>query len=87
MKAGTATGILLALLVLAVPQAASAYIGPGAGLSVGGAIVGVFIALLMAAAVILLWPLRLAMRRLRRARASAAQSVHDHPGEPGQPAS
>ena len=88
MKAGTTIATLAALLALAVPQAAEAYIGPGAGLSVGGAIIGVFVTLLMAAAVVLLWPFRMLMRRLRRARTSPARdAVQGRPEEPGAPAS
>lgn len=87
MKAGTTFGTLAAVLALAAPQAAEAYIGPGAGLSVGGAVIGVFVTLLMAAAVVLLWPLRMVMRRLRRARTSAQGGRQGPPEEPGTPVS
>lgn len=87
MKARNTIATLAALIALAVPQAAEAYIGPGAGLSVGGAVVGVFVTLLMAAAVIVLWPLRMVMRRLRRTRPSTAgDGVQDPPDGPNAPA-
>lgn len=42
-----------------------AYIGPGAGLGLGGAVLGVLLALLTAFAFVLVWPLRALYRKLR----------------------
>jgi hypothetical protein len=75
-------GMILAaaLVALTIPQTAQAYIGPGAGLSVGGAIIGVLGTLVLAAAVVLTWPIRLALRKLRGNRPLATP---ERPGEAG----
>jgi membrane protein implicated in regulation of membrane protease activity len=57
--------IVLVLTLLATP--AYAYIGPGAGITVLGALWGVVGALVFAVAAVLLWPLRALFRRRRRA--------------------
>jgi hypothetical protein len=76
------TGMILtaALAVLTIPQTAEAYIGPGAGLSVGGAIIGVLGILVLAAAVVLTWPIRLAIRKLRGNEPRATPERPDKPG-------
>jgi hypothetical protein len=73
-------GLAAAVAALVIPHAAEAYIGPGAGLSVGGAIIGVLAALVMAAAVVLTWPIRLAIRKIRRNRRPAGPARPDQPG-------
>jgi hypothetical protein len=74
-------GLAAALAALLIPQAAEAYIGPGAGLSVGGAIIGVLATLVLAAAVVLTWPIRLAIRKIRGNRRPAAPERPDEPGD------
>lgn len=41
------------------------YVGPGAGMGLGGALVGVLIALLTAVSFMLVWPVRMLIRKLR----------------------
>ena len=53
---------------------AFAYIGPGAGITMLGALWGVVVAAVLAVAAVLLWPLRVLFRRRRRARASTADA-------------
>lgn len=65
-------GAMLLLALLATPDAAHAYIGPGAGLS----LIGAFLALLATLGTVLLflvaWPMRrLARRRSAQRRAAA----------------
>ena len=52
---------LLTLLCLALP--AHAYIGPGAGISVVGSLLGLLGTVLLAVAVIFLWPFRRLLKR------------------------
>lgn len=74
MRAITATfGAALALLA---SDAALAYVGPGAGLSLLGALWGLLIAVGAALGFLLLWPLRRARRRrLRQQQATATRST------------
>jgi predicted AlkP superfamily phosphohydrolase/phosphomutase len=57
---------LAALLVLLIPSPAHAYIGPGAGIAVGGSIFAVLAALFSAVLILFTWPLRLVLRLLLR---------------------
>jgi hypothetical protein len=65
--------ITLGLSLIATP--AFAYIGPGAGITVLGALWGVIVAVVLALAAIVLWPLRALFRRRRRARRPADASA------------
>ena len=51
---------------------ASAYVGPGAGISVLGALWGLIIGVVMAIGVILFWPIRMMLRKRKAAKAEAA---------------
>ncbi len=64
MKRFVASGAALLLALTAAP--AFAYVGPGAGLSLLGALWGLLVAILLALGFIILWPLR-RWRRRRRA--------------------
>lgn len=57
--------LLGAICVLMLPTAASAYIGPGAGASLAGSLLGVLAAIGTAIAVVLFWPLRLIYKKIR----------------------
>jgi membrane protein implicated in regulation of membrane protease activity len=75
MKAMVA--IALGLSLIATP--AFAYIGPGAGITVLGALWGVVVAVVLALAAILLWPLRALLRRRRRSTRPADASASTEP--------
>lgn len=67
---------------------ALAYIGPGAGLSLLGALWGVIAAVAAALLFLLLWPLRRMMKRKRPAAAQASRQAapeqrHHQPSSPG----
>jgi uncharacterized membrane protein len=65
------TIVLLALATM--PAAAFAYVGPGAGISLLGALWGLIVGVVMAISVILFWPVRIMLRK-RKARREAAAS-------------
>jgi type VI protein secretion system component VasK len=77
-------GFVLALLVgliVAAPDPAHAYIGPGAGVTVLGALWAVIAAVVLALAGLLLWPIRMMMRRKKQpVPAKAAASDADGAG-------
>jgi hypothetical protein len=68
------SGALLALVLLA-PVPALAYIGPGAGITMLGALWGVVVAIALAIGAVLFWPIRALMRR-RKPAAPAAGPEH-----------
>lgn len=63
---------LLALLLPAGP--AAAYIGPGAGITMLGALWSVLVAIVLAVAAVLYWPIKMLLRRRRKADAPAVAS-------------
>jgi hypothetical protein len=60
---------LACITTLSMPVAA--YVGPGAGLSLAGALWGLLLAIGTAVSFVLLWPLRRLWRKQRAARAEA----------------
>jgi membrane protein implicated in regulation of membrane protease activity len=62
---------LLAMLLMAPSGAALAYIGPGAGISVLGSLLGILATFFVAVGAVLFWPLRKWMKR-RKTRREAA---------------
>lgn len=66
--------MIAALIVIALPHTAAAYVGPGAGLSLLGALWGLLLAIGAAFALIAIWPLRRLMRR-RAVRAAAERGA------------
>ncbi len=71
MKPAFLFAVTLAL-ALTIGQDASAYIGPGAGLSMLGAFWGVVIAVLAALSFLLLWPIR---RMFKKSSATSANTT------------
>lgn len=84
------SAFLIVLVLGATPwQTASAYVGPGAGLSLLGALWGLLIAVAAALGFIILWPLRQAIRRARAKRAqndNADQVIFEDKNEPAEEA-
>jgi len=55
---------IIALLLLAlIATPATAYVGPGAGISVLGSLLGILVTIFVAIGAILFWPIRKLMRR------------------------
>ena len=69
----------LALAIALAPLAAQAYVGPGAGLSLLGALWGVLCAIGAAFMFVIMWPIRRLRRRRRAAKQVANASSSDSP--------
>ena len=65
----------LVLLSLTLPTAAFAYVGPGAGLSLLGALWGLVAAIGTAVAFIVAWPIRKLFRRTRPSAKDTARTA------------
>jgi hypothetical protein len=81
MKFNTRQATLLAAGVSAAVLAASpafAYVGPGAGLTLLGALWGLILAVVVSVGFILLWPIRRMMRRNKRVTGDQ-QAMDDDP--------
>jgi hypothetical protein len=63
---------LIATAALMVPDTAFAYVGPGAGLTMLGALWAVILAVLMALFFVVAWPVRRMLRRARHKAPSVA---------------
>jgi hypothetical protein len=57
--------LLTVTVIFGFPNIAMAYVGPGAGLTLIGSLIGLLIAVLTALGIILFWPIRALIRRIR----------------------
>jgi len=57
-----------------IPEAAFAYVGPGAGISALGALWGLILGVVTALGIVLFWPIRMMLRK-RKAAAEARQEM------------
>jgi hypothetical protein len=64
---------LAAAMLLSTP--ATAYIGPGAGISVLGSLLGILATIVVAIGAIVMWPLRKMLKKRRQARAESNVSA------------
>ena len=62
---------LVILILLAVSPAALAYIGPGAGISVLGSLLGILGTIVVAIGAIIFWPVRKFLKRKKQAKLAA----------------
>jgi uncharacterized membrane protein len=71
--------MILALLLVGaaatMPETAQAYFGPGAGVTMLGALWGVILALAFAVFAFLAWPIRALLRRRKKAATAGTASV------------
>lgn len=77
-KSRAALLALAASVAVLIAAPAFAYVGPGAGLTLLGALWGLILAVVVSVGFILLWPIRRMMRRNKRA-AGDQQAVDDDP--------
>jgi hypothetical protein len=80
--------IAAALILLLLPGLALAYVGPGAGISMLGALWGLIVGVVMAVGVILFWPIRIMLRKAKakKANAEAVSSTEDATPDSSKPA-
>ncbi len=67
--------LLAAIAILAIPEQAQAYIGPGAGFTFGASLLAMFLAILSAVLALLSWPIRYCIRAIRYRHAFARSRV------------
>lgn len=71
----------IAILLLALAAGpVQAYVGPGAGISVLGSLLGILATIVVAIGAILFWPLRKLMKR-RKATTVAAETTESSPAD------
>lgn len=70
MKISATFKVMLAVLITipALSGSAFAYVGPGAGLTLVGALWAVIVAVVLAIGAVLLWPIRMMRKKLREAK-------------------
>jgi hypothetical protein len=75
----------LAVLVALWAEPAAAYIGPGAGITMLGALWGVIVAVFLAIGAVLFWPIRLLLRKMRKPPPAVPATRRPDP-DPSRPA-
>ena len=75
---GRRFGLLLALAMVAVPDAATAYVGPGVGISFLGMAIGMLSFVGVAVGIVFAYPLRALRRRLK---GESSETEHDDTDE------
>lgn len=80
------TAALASLCLTLTPLAASAYVGPGAGLSLLGALWALLVAVAAAVVFLFAWPIRRMRRRKREAMELEEQERRRRPGQPASDA-
>jgi hypothetical protein len=65
------------LIFTLTPGLALAYVGPGAGISMLGALWGLIAGVVMALGVILFWPIRMMIRKIKANKAKAGDASAD----------
>ena len=83
MRSGIKTTIGAVLALMLAPGLALAYVGPGAGISMLGALWGLIVGVVMAVGVILFWPIRIMLRKAKAKKMAAenASSTDDTASE------
>jgi membrane protein implicated in regulation of membrane protease activity len=67
--------IVASLCLIAAATPASAYIGPGAGITMLGALWGVIVAIALAIGAVLFYPIRVVLRRFKKPAAGPASTA------------
>lgn len=77
LRARAAVAVAIAAVACTIAPPAFAYVGPGAGITMLGALWGVLAALVLALAAVVYWPIRAAIRSMRRRGRTAAPVADD----------
>lgn len=75
--------LLMIILTVSLVSPVMAYIGPGAGISVLGSLLGILSTIVVAIGAIIFWPLRKYMKRRKARREAAAASDGTGTGKNG----
>ncbi len=65
----------IAIFVMVFSGTVSAYVGPGAGLTLIGSLIGLVVAIVTALAIILFWPIRALIRKIRGKKVAEEETV------------
>jgi len=89
-KTTSLNAIVSAAIIIAttlLPDLALAYVGPGAAVSALGALWGLIIGIVVALGVILFWPIRMLIRKMKQKNAPEQPAIEQPPndGNPSQP--
>ena len=76
------TRLITAFALLLAASPALAYVGPGAGISVLGSIVGILVTIVVAIGAIIMWPLRKAMKKRKAAAAAGTNAETPQDSDP-----
>jgi hypothetical protein len=71
--------LITAIFLALASSTAIAYVGPGAGISVLGSLLGILATIVLAIGAIIMWPLR---KALKKRKAKAADAVTDSEAAP-----
>ncbi len=83
LSANVSAALIVAATLL--PDLAIAYVGPGAAVSALGALWGLIVGIVVALAVILFWPIRILIRKMKQKNAAAEQPSMDQIKKGGKP--
>jgi hypothetical protein len=72
--------IIILLLLALIASPAAAYVGPGAGISVLGSLLGILATILVAIGAIIFWPVRKFLKRKKARAQSPATADADNSG-------
>ncbi len=72
--------LAIIIFAMAFTETAMAYVGPGAGLTLIGSLIGLVVAIVTALAIILFWPIRALIRKIR-GKKTAEADVQDTASE------
>ena len=87
MKSRSIIALALTLFATLFAGTAAAYVGPGAGITVLGALWGLIIGVVMAIGVILFWPIRMMLRKRKANQEALAEGAATESAEKKQPGS
>ena len=71
--------LIITILLLLASASTVAYVGPGAGISVLGSLLGILATIVLALVAIVMWPIRKMMKR-KKAAAAAAEATESTGG-------
>ncbi|HHB92671.1 MAG TPA: hypothetical protein ENK59_05605 [Thioploca sp.] len=65
----------IAIFIMVFSGTVSAYVGPGAGLTLIGSLIGLVVAIVTALGIILFWPIRALIRKMRGKKPAEEETI------------